>query len=195
MTIIVADQQSLIKHPVSVWESILLVFFIFQQYKCLYVLVCMSLLWMMRPIPLAVSSVFPIVAFPILGIFDTATTCTYYFNVSIEQSRFLFLNCERQTLYRLFIPVCCTKRKIIGNHYFVYESRSTPFFLFHYWFLQAQVHITSKTGFLLLLGKPVLCTPLLSQRSFNSSTSVVARKDSKGSRKNIFRPEMGTVVW
>ncbi|CAN7985808.1 unnamed protein product, partial [Ixodes hexagonus] len=54
-----------------------------QAFKALYAYVSIGLLWLMRPVPLAISSLLPIVAFPLMEIMDTATTCSLYFNESV----------------------------------------------------------------------------------------------------------------
>ncbi|KAM7311538.1 hypothetical protein ISCGN_008445 [Ixodes scapularis] len=54
-----------------------------QAYKALYAFVSIGLLWLLRPVPLAISSLLPIVAFPLMGISDTASTCSFYFNESV----------------------------------------------------------------------------------------------------------------
>ncbi|CAN7986969.1 unnamed protein product, partial [Ixodes pacificus] len=54
-----------------------------QAYKALYAFVSIGLLWLLRPVPLAISSLLPIVAFPLMGVLDTASTCSFYFNESV----------------------------------------------------------------------------------------------------------------
>lgn len=45
---------------------------------CLYVLLLMAVYWSTEAIPLAITSMIPIVLFPLMGILDTATTCKFY---------------------------------------------------------------------------------------------------------------------
>ncbi|XP_064479457.1 solute carrier family 13 member 2-like [Ornithodoros turicata] len=54
-----------------------------QHYKSVYIVVTLALLWLLRPVPLAVSAFFPIVAIPLMGIMSTSATCSYYFNEGI----------------------------------------------------------------------------------------------------------------
>lgn len=46
--------------------------------NCLYVLLLMAVYWSTEAIPLAVTSMLPIVMFPLMGILDTNSTCNFY---------------------------------------------------------------------------------------------------------------------
>lgn len=46
--------------------------------RCLYVLLLMAIYWATEALPLAITSMLPIVLFPVTGIMDTPTTCKYY---------------------------------------------------------------------------------------------------------------------
>ncbi|XP_049522471.1 uncharacterized protein LOC125944999 [Dermacentor silvarum] len=54
-------------------------------FHCLYVVVTTSLLWILRPVPLCVAALFPVVALPLIGVLSTDTVCAFYFNVSISR--------------------------------------------------------------------------------------------------------------
>lgn len=47
-------------------------------FRCLYVVIVMSLLWVTEALPLPVTSMLPIVLFPLMGILSTGKTCTVY---------------------------------------------------------------------------------------------------------------------
>lgn len=48
-----------------------MIFDLLQKFKCLYVVILMAVYWMVEALPLAVTSLIPIVLFPLLGIQDT----------------------------------------------------------------------------------------------------------------------------
>lgn len=48
-------------------------------YRCMYLLLVMSIFWVTEALPLYVTSMIPIVAFPILGIMGSDETCRLYF--------------------------------------------------------------------------------------------------------------------
>ncbi|KAH9369530.1 hypothetical protein HPB48_019679 [Haemaphysalis longicornis] len=58
-----------------------------QGFHSLYVVVTTALLWLVRPVPLCVSALFPIVALPLIGILDAETVCGLYFNRQGLQKR------------------------------------------------------------------------------------------------------------
>lgn len=45
-----------------------MIFLVFQAYNCLYVLLIMAVYWVSEALPLPVTSMIPIVAFPLFGI-------------------------------------------------------------------------------------------------------------------------------
>ncbi|XP_001654056.2 protein I'm not dead yet [Aedes aegypti] len=47
-------------------------------FRCLYVVIVMSLLWVTEALPLPITSMLPIVLFPLLGILSTSKTCMVY---------------------------------------------------------------------------------------------------------------------
>ncbi|XP_060651939.1 protein I'm not dead yet isoform X1 [Drosophila nasuta] len=48
-------------------------------YRCMYVLLIMAVFWVTEALPLYVTSMIPIIAFPTLGIMDSEATCMTYF--------------------------------------------------------------------------------------------------------------------
>lgn len=48
------------------------------QFRCLYVVILMTIFWCAEALPLPITSMLPIVLFPLLGILDTDTTCMMY---------------------------------------------------------------------------------------------------------------------
>lgn len=61
---------------------------LFQEGKCLYVLVLMATFWCTEALPLAVTSMLPVCLFPTLGILPSKTVCPQYF----LETNFLFLS-------------------------------------------------------------------------------------------------------
>jgi sodium-dependent dicarboxylate transporter 2/3/5 len=51
--------------------------------KCAYVLCLMGIFWVFEFIPLAVTSLFPVALFPLLGLMSTAEVSSQYFNNTI----------------------------------------------------------------------------------------------------------------
>ncbi|XP_055854338.1 protein I'm not dead yet-like [Episyrphus balteatus] len=49
------------------------------EYRCMYLLLVMSIFWVTEALPLYVTSMIPIVAFPIMGIMSSDETCRLYF--------------------------------------------------------------------------------------------------------------------
>lgn len=47
-------------------------------FRCLYVVIVMSLLWVTEALPLPITSMLPIVLFPLMGILSTSKTCMVY---------------------------------------------------------------------------------------------------------------------
>ncbi|XP_055610398.1 protein I'm not dead yet-like [Uranotaenia lowii] len=52
-------------------------------YRCLYVVILMALLWVSEAIPLPITSMIPIVLFPLLGILSTGEVCMVYMKEAI----------------------------------------------------------------------------------------------------------------
>ncbi|XP_055376880.1 protein I'm not dead yet [Condylostylus longicornis] len=50
-----------------------------KEYRCLYILLVMSFFWLTEVLPLPVTSMIPIVAFPVAGIMSSEATCALYF--------------------------------------------------------------------------------------------------------------------
>jgi len=54
------------------------VFSLFQEARAGYVILIMAIYWMTEALPLAATSLLPVVLFPLLGIMDTGKVCTAY---------------------------------------------------------------------------------------------------------------------
>lgn len=89
-------------------------------YRCMYVVLVMAVFWVTEAVPLAVTSMIPPVAFPILGILDTDDTCTVYFKetmlmfiggiiiaLSVE-----FSNLHKRIAFKVISIIGCTPRKL-----------------------------------------------------------------------------------
>lgn len=55
-------------------------FSLFQEGKAGYVIVVVALYWMTEALPLAASSLLPILLLPLLGVMDTSKVCKAYIN-------------------------------------------------------------------------------------------------------------------
>ncbi|KAL1473594.1 hypothetical protein MTO96_021890 [Rhipicephalus appendiculatus] len=78
-------------------------------FHCLYVVVTTSLLWILRPVPLCVAALFPIVALPLIGVLGTEAVCGFYFNESILlclSSSLMAALAQRQGLQRWLTVAC-----------------------------------------------------------------------------------------
>ncbi|XP_037507673.1 solute carrier family 13 member 3-like [Rhipicephalus sanguineus] len=78
-------------------------------FHCLYVVVTTSLLWILRPVPLCVAALFPVVALPLIGVLSTETVCGLYFNESILlclSSSLMAALAQRQGLQRWLTVTC-----------------------------------------------------------------------------------------
>lgn len=49
-------------------ESLTIIYILFQAYRCMYILLIMAVFWVTEALPLYVTSMIPIVAFPTMGI-------------------------------------------------------------------------------------------------------------------------------
>ncbi|XP_017107708.2 protein I'm not dead yet isoform X1 [Drosophila bipectinata] len=49
------------------------------EYRCMYLLLVMAIFWVTEALPLYITSMIPIVAFPVMGIMDSNKTCSLYF--------------------------------------------------------------------------------------------------------------------
>lgn len=95
-------------------------------YNCLYVLIVMSVYWTTEAIPLAITSMLPIVLFPLLGILDTFATCRSY----MSEATMMFLggliiamalqHSELHTRFALIIIswIGCSPKKITMGLFF-----------------------------------------------------------------------------
>ena len=70
------------------WLSITLIFFAsFQQARCAYVVILLTVYWVSEAIPYAVTSLLPLSIFPLAGIIPSNEVGLYYFKVSSRCSR------------------------------------------------------------------------------------------------------------
>ena len=58
-------------------------FFILKAARCGYMMIIMGLYWMTEAVPLAVTSLIPIFAFPLMGLASTEDVCKNYFTSTI----------------------------------------------------------------------------------------------------------------
>lgn len=81
----------------------------------------MAVYWMTEALPLAITSLLPVVLFPLLGIMDTGKVCTAYMKVGIDPfktNKYLHDAIFRaRRILRHCFPIC----KILGNEYDVYR--------------------------------------------------------------------------
>ncbi|XP_065291991.1 Na(+)/dicarboxylate cotransporter 3-like [Dermacentor albipictus] len=78
-------------------------------FHCLYVVVTTSLLWILRPVPLCVAALFPVIALPLIGVLSTDSVCAFYFNESILlclTSSLMAALAQRQGLQRWLTVAC-----------------------------------------------------------------------------------------
>lgn len=91
-----------------------------QAYRCMYLLLVMAVFWVTEALPLYVTSMIPIVAFPVMGIMDTDRTCRLYFKdtlvmfmggimiaLAIEYS-----NLHKRVALRVIKIVGCSPRRL-----------------------------------------------------------------------------------
>ncbi|XP_014367464.2 protein I'm not dead yet-like [Papilio machaon] len=85
---------------------------------CAYTLVLMALFWVTECIPLPVTSIIPIIIFPMSGVMNTTTTCKCYINDTIVMflgSMFLAYAVEQSGLHKRL--ALCAVRTIGYSHY------------------------------------------------------------------------------
>lgn len=58
-----------------------LYWWICQEASCGYIILIMAIYWMTEALPLPITSLIPVVAFPLFGILDTGTVCMAYMKV------------------------------------------------------------------------------------------------------------------
>ncbi len=61
----------------------------FEAMKCAYVLIIMAVFWVTEALPVAVTSLIPVAAFPLLGIMSTVRTC-----ITLKSSVEAFASCK-----------------------------------------------------------------------------------------------------
>jgi hypothetical protein len=69
----------------------------------------MAIYWMVEALPLAITSLLPVVLFPLLGIMDTGKVCTAYMKVSTQK--------KMQTIILVHFNLIC----IVGNKHDVHR--------------------------------------------------------------------------
>jgi di/tricarboxylate transporter len=62
----------------------------FKEALCGYTILIMAIFWMTEALPLPITSLIPVVAFPLFGILDTGAVCMAYMKVLIKIFRISF---------------------------------------------------------------------------------------------------------
>lgn len=81
-----------------------------QEASCGYIILIMAIYWMTEALPLPITSLIPVVAFPLFGILDTGTVCMAYMKV----------------IYAIFISFLCVWISLLINErdtYIWFESK------------------------------------------------------------------------
>jgi sodium-dependent dicarboxylate transporter 2/3/5 len=52
--------------------------YLFQESRCAYVMLLMAIFWMTEAVPLAITSLIPVMLFPLLGVLSTGDVCMVY---------------------------------------------------------------------------------------------------------------------
>lgn len=60
----------------------LAIFFLFQEAKCAYCIIVMAIYWITEALPIAVTSLLPIILFPMVGLLSAKDVSNKYLNVS-----------------------------------------------------------------------------------------------------------------
>ncbi|XP_037039079.1 protein I'm not dead yet isoform X2 [Bradysia coprophila] len=91
-----------------------------QQFRCMYVVLLMTVYWVTEALPLPITSMIPIVLFPCLGILDTETTCMMY----MKETMLMFIgglvialavefcNLHKRTALKVISIIGCSQRRL-----------------------------------------------------------------------------------
>uniref|UniRef100_A0A1B0GNS6 Citrate transporter-like domain-containing protein n=1 Tax=Phlebotomus papatasi TaxID=29031 RepID=A0A1B0GNS6_PHLPP len=94
--------------------------FKFQAYRCMYVVLLMSVYWVTEALPLAITSMIPMVLFPIMGVLDTERTCMMY----MKETMLMFIggliialaveycNLHKRVALKVISLIGCSQRRL-----------------------------------------------------------------------------------
>lgn len=115
--------------------------------RCLYVVCVMAGLWITEALPLAVTSLIPVVAFPLMGILDSDKTCECYMketNMMFIGGLIIAIAVEHCGLHRrialaVMSVVGCSPRLVVGKYKFLpsllaYENIIKVYWYINFWF-------------------------------------------------------------
>lgn len=89
-------------------------------YKCMYVVLLMSIFWVTEALPLPITSMLPIVLFPLLGILETERTCQMY----MKETMLMFIggliialaveycNLHKRVALKVISLIGCSQRRL-----------------------------------------------------------------------------------
>lgn len=89
-------------------------------YRCMFVVMTMAIYWITEALPLPITSMIPVVLFPLLGILDTDRTCMMYMRETLLMFMggiFLALAIEHCNLHKrialkVICSIGCSQRKL-----------------------------------------------------------------------------------
>lgn len=89
-------------------------------YRCMYVVLIMSMYWVTEAIPLPVTSMLPMVLFPVLGVLDTDRTCMMYMKETmlmfiggiIIALAVEFCNLHKRVALKVISMIGCSQRRL-----------------------------------------------------------------------------------
>ncbi|XP_055628210.1 protein I'm not dead yet-like [Toxorhynchites rutilus septentrionalis] len=89
-------------------------------YRCMYVVLIMSMYWVTEAIPLPVTSMLPMVLFPVLGVLDTDRTCMMYMKETmlmfiggiIIALAVEFCNLHKRVALKVISLIGCSQRRL-----------------------------------------------------------------------------------
>lgn len=70
---------------------------------CAYVVMYMAFLWITETIPMAVTAMIPIFAYPLLGIVESKNICTEYLTVSFKFLNFVLIKFYGKLFFKISI--------------------------------------------------------------------------------------------
>lgn len=89
-------------------------------YRCMFVVLTMSLYWVTEALPLPVTSMLPIVLFPVLGVLETDRTCMMY----MKETMLMFIggiiialaveycNLHKRVALKVISVIGCSQRRL-----------------------------------------------------------------------------------
>ncbi|XP_055698956.1 protein I'm not dead yet isoform X2 [Phlebotomus papatasi] len=89
-------------------------------YRCMYVVLLMSVYWVTEALPLAITSMIPMVLFPIMGVLDTERTCMMY----MKETMLMFIggliialaveycNLHKRVALKVISLIGCSQRRL-----------------------------------------------------------------------------------